>query len=290
MFRQTNSRSKINRSRRGVFSAVAKSTLGQQSTVTTSRNASRRQRRRLSHSAESSKAGKKSDSVHATRGRQVQKRQSCSADSSQLTRKSGSARGKPPKYENTDQRKKQQKQEPRHRSRMGDSVAMVFNDSLNDDLYMSFHSNRANSANRSSKNVLNYQKQSIPRRLGSQSMTASQFFLKDASGTPASGLYDVFDDDSMFMSGSSMDLSDSGETTTVIKDFDSEAVANLVRQFISVGDERVPKAISIARKIRELSDYNLFSDEVLDGSSKSSSNLIRSRQKSSASILSTRPW
>lgn len=280
MYRQSNSRSKINRSRRGVFSAAAKSTLGQQSAV--SRSTSRIPKRQ-SYSAESAKAATKTDSTLPTRGRTLQKRQSCSAGSS----RSGSARGKPPNYGYADTRKQQQKQALYSSNRTGNSVSNLFNDSLDDDLYMSFHSNRGKSGKRSSTNLFNAQKQSMSRQSNSHGRSTSQLFPKDASRTPASGIYDIFDDESMFLSCSSVDFSDSAEGT--IKDFDSEAVANLVREFVSVVDESAPKAINIARKIRELSDYNLFSDQIIDGR-KSSSNLISSRQTSNASILSTRPW
>lgn len=280
MFRQSNSRSKINRSRRGVFSAAARSTLGQQSTLSHSTS---RIGKRQSISAESIKAEKKPDLTRAQRGRQLQKRQSCSAGSS----RSGSARGKPPSYGNADSQKQPQKKALQNSKRTGNSVSNLFNDSLDDDLYMSFHYNRGKPGNRSSRNVFNPQKRSMSSQSSSHSMTASQIFPKVASETPASGVYDIFDDESMFLSCSSVDFSDSAEVT--IKDFDSEVVANLVREFVSIVDESAPKAINIARKIRELTDYHLFSDQVLDGR-KSSSNLISSRQTSNASILSTRPW
>lgn len=245
---------RMNRSRRGLFSAAARSTLGQPL------ESSRRQR-------------------------------DCySAATSQSQRKIDSTRGQV--YTKTGAPQLQKKQQQQRRGRIGNSASILLSDSLSDDLYMSMHSARAKPARAVSKTALGRQHYSLPPRTNSQSTSASQLYASTATPTNESPYRIVDDDDSMFMSGnfSDMDLSDSTVEMPVIKDFDDGVVANLVRQFVSVGDEYAPKAIRIARKIRDLSDYALCGDKFLDGSIRGSSALPDRNKKSNPSILSTRPW
>lgn len=256
---RNSSRSTMNRSRRGLFSAAARSTLGNPLASSHSRRDCYSSQSQKSYSSQSQKR------IDSTRG-QV--------------------------YTKTGAPKPQQKQQHQPRGRIGNSVANLLNDSIDDDLYMSMRSGREQSARAVSKTALDRNHYSLPPRSSSQSMTASQLCASSRAPTNP-GLYVVVDDDdSMFMSGnfSDMDLSDSTVEMPVIKDFDDSIVANLVRQFVSAGDENAPQALRIARKIRDLSDYALFSDKILNGSVRSSSVLPDRQPKSNASILSTRPW
>lgn len=256
---RNSSRSTMNRSRRGLFSAAARSTLGNPLASSHSRRDCYSSQSQKSYSSQSQKR------IDSTRG-QV--------------------------YTKTGAPKPQQKQQHQPRGRIGNSVANLLNDSIDDDLYMSMRSGREQSARAVSKTALDRNHYSLPPRSSSQSMTASQLCASSRDPTNP-GLYVVVDDDdSMFMSGnfSDMDLSDSTVEMPVIKDFDDSIVANLVRQFVSAGDENAPQALRTARKIRDLSDYALFSDKILNGSVRSSSVLPDRQPKSNASILSTRPW
>lgn len=176
---------------------------------------------------------------------------------------------------------------------MTTSARMLFNDSMDDSLYMSLAG--ANSGKSSS----NLRVATEPHRYSLPS--GSKFQRAPAVGVsyPAVGasgsMYNLIDDDdSLFMSASgnfnSSSFSDSGEKSLVVKDFDSAAVANMVRQFVRIENETAPQAIKIARKIRDLTDYPLMSDQFLDRSQTSSSSLCSNQPASNPSILSTRPW
>ena len=161
----------MNRSRRGLFSAAARSTFGPLSS---------RQHQRQSQSAASSQSQSRSQrQLDSTRGRTKVRGQ----------------RGPP---------KKQQKQQ--HLSRIGNSVAMLLNDSVNNDLYMSRKPNSAISTGKAANTSLNTPSHALLPRSSSQRMTASRLYASNAGSS-----YNIFDDEAMFMSDyfSPMDLSSS---------------------------------------------------------------------------------